>query len=110
MALVTEEGSDVDAAVVEASANADAELDSLRTYVHSLASYELCPVDNRPFDIAKLKLNSREYRYRNLIESVSGNVSDFLETHVPKTEEEILALRVFYLLHQTGHINVSQEK
>ncbi len=85
-------------------------LDSLKSYVHSLASYDLCPVDSRPFDIAKLKLNSREYRYRNLIESVSGTVSDFLKNHVPKTEEEILALRVFYLLHQTGHINTSQDK
>ena len=85
-------------------------LDSLKAYVHSVASYDLYPVENRPFDIAKLKLNSREYRYRNLIESVSGTVSDFLENHVPKTEEEILALRVFYLLHQTGHINVSQDK
>ena len=85
-------------------------LDSLQAYVHSVTSYDLYPVENRPFDIAKLKLNSREYRYRNLIESVSGTVSDFLENHVPKTEEEILALRVFYLLHQTGHIKVSQDK
>ena len=79
-------------------------LDLLRNYVGSMASKRMSPVDQRPFDVAQLKLNSREYRYRNLIEASSGTVTEFLEKYASGKEEEILALRVFYLLHQTGHI------
>jgi hypothetical protein len=72
--------------------------------------HHVSPVDDRPFDITQLRLNSREYRYRNIIEGQSETISDILQQNTKSTEEQASLLRVLYLLHQTGHVQVHKPK
>lgn len=76
----------------------------------SKMGHHVSPVDDRPFDITQLRLNSREYRYRNIIEGQSETISDILQQNTKSTEEQASLLRVLYLLHQTGHVQVHKPK
>jgi serine/threonine protein kinase len=85
-------------------------LEILQGLYGSTMGHFVTPVDNRPFDITQLCLNSREYRYRNIIEGQSETISVILQLNTKSTEEQTSLLRVLYLLDQTGHVQVHPTK
>ena len=66
--------------------------------------------DDRPFDIAQLRLNSREYRYRNILEGATGTIAEILQSKTNNDDDKSSFLRVLYLLNQTGHVQVQQSR
>jgi serine/threonine protein kinase len=77
---------------------------SLGAYFTKLMNPEVSRAASAPFPLERLRLTPRELRFANLVAARPIRVRDLLRSHCKSDDDIETALRVTFLLYQTGHI------